>query len=265
MKQPDTKQRWYFIDEAGDPAFYTKGRKIIVGTEGCSRTFSVGFLWTLDPEPIRNGLEQLRSEMAADLYLKDVPSIKKSLVAFHAKDDCAEVRQAVFKLLSQLEFRVNVIVARKNEPDFRKHFDCSQDKYYDFLVSRLLWNQLHVFAENTIVFSRRGTKARQHSLREAVALAVREFRTKHADASKTDVIVLTDYPTREPALQAADYAMWAVQRAFEKGEMRYFEFLRDKYHFVWDIFDVEKRQRHDRIIYTKKDNPFDVEKISPLS
>jgi hypothetical protein len=37
------KERWYFVDEAGDPVFYGKGKKCIVGTEGCSRTFSVGF------------------------------------------------------------------------------------------------------------------------------------------------------------------------------------------------------------------------------
>ena len=61
------------------------------------------------------------------------------------------------------------------------------------------------------------------------------------------------------------HAMWAVQRAFERGEMRYFEFLRDKYHFVWDIFDTEKRKKREKIIYTKVTNPFEINKISPLS
>jgi hypothetical protein len=88
MKQAEDKPRWYYVDEAGDPNFYGKGKKFIVGTEGCSLTFSLGFLRTYDPQAIRSKLADVRLEVLADRYLKDIPSIIKSQRAFHAKDDC---------------------------------------------------------------------------------------------------------------------------------------------------------------------------------
>jgi len=95
------------------------------------------------------------------------------------------------------------------------------------------------------------------------------FRKKYSGAALTEVTVETSRPAQEPVLQAVDYALWAVQRAFEKGEMRYFDFLRDKIELVWDIYDIEKmkeaRRRGASIIYDRKKNPFDIKKVSPLS
>ena len=70
---------------------------------------------------------------------------------------------------------------------------------------------------------------------------------------------------QEPALQVVDYVNWAVQRAFERGEMRYFEYLRDKIELVWDVFDFEKYKLKEGNIYDRRRNPFDIKKASPLS
>lgn len=59
--------------------------------------------------------------------------------------------------------------------------------------------------------------------------------------------------------------MWAVQRAFEKGEMRHFEFLRGKIEIVRDIFDFRKLQERGSVVYDRKRNPFDIKTVSPLS
>lgn len=224
MKLADKASRWYFVDEAGDPAFYGKGKRVIAGTPGCSKTFSVGFLWTTDPQHLRDGLMEVRNDVQSERYLKDIPSVQESIVAFHAKNDCPEVRHLVYSALSKMNFRVNIVVARKQEPMFKGQFCGSQDRYYDYLVSKLFWNQLHLATENTIIFSRRGNKARQHSLRKAVRLAVNEFRSRHKDAVSTRINIESNSPTNEIALQAVGYAMWAVQRAFEMRQMRYLNF-----------------------------------------
>jgi hypothetical protein len=101
--------------------------------EGCSYTFGVGFLRTYDPQQIRAKLAEVRMAIAHDRYLKDIPSIKKSVVAFHAK-----------------------------------------------------------------------------------------------------------------------------------GEMRYFEYLREKIELVWDIYDLEKLKIKGQTIYDRRKNPFHVEKISEI-
>ena len=43
MKQAQDEHWFFYVDETGDASFYGKGKKLIVGNEGCSRTFGVGF------------------------------------------------------------------------------------------------------------------------------------------------------------------------------------------------------------------------------
>jgi hypothetical protein len=264
MKQAEDRPRWFFVDEAGDPAFYGPGKKIIVGDEGCSKTFSVGFFRTFDPEQIRSKLAEVRLAISQDLYLKDIPSLKDSLVAFHAKNDCPEVRKLVFEALAKMDFGAQIVVARKIEKIFCKAHLGSQDRFYDFLVSKLFHCQLHLSTHNTIVFSRRGSKARQRSLKKAIQTGVDRFHRQNKGACRTTIIVETSQPVQEHVLQAADYVMWAVQRSFERGEMRYFEFLRDKIEVVWDIYDIEKIKAKQANLYDRKKNAFDIKKASPL-
>jgi hypothetical protein len=265
MKLAEEKTRWFFVDEAGDPAFYGKGKKIIVGTLGCSKTFSVGFLRTFDPQQIRSKLAEVRLAVSTDRYFKDIPSVRKSLVAFHAKDDCPEIRKLVFEALEKMDFGAQIVVARKIEKVFTRAHGACPDRFYDFLVSKLFHCQLHLSTDNHIIFSRRGNKSRQRSLRMAVQLGALRFHQKYRHACHTKIEVDTSQTIQEPVLQAADYVMWAVQRAFERREMRYFDFLRDKIELVWDIYDIEKIRGKESIIYDRKKNPFDIEKTSSLS
>lgn len=87
-----------------------------------------------------------------------------------------------------------------------------------------------MIARPAITRTRRGP----HLLRVAVESGTRRFRQKYKNAAATDVRIETNQPAQEPVLQAVDYVLWAVQRAFEKGEMRYFEYMRDKIELVWD-------------------------------
>lgn len=265
MKQPRTQHRYFYVDETGDPGFYGKGKKLIVGTEGCSRIFGVGFLRTSDPNFIRQELAGLRAALATDRYLAAIPSMQKTVHAFHAKDDCPEVRKAVFECLDKLDFSVHVVVARKLESIFKTKHQQSQDFFYNDLTSLLFGHQLHLASENTITFARRGDKAKQHALRASVEAGVAAFRHKYPDAVSTVVDVETAYSADEPLLQAADYALWSVQRAFERREMRYFEYLRNKIELVWDVYDFSALRAKRQVRYTRKDNPFHIEKASPLS
>ena len=263
MKQPRDEHRFFYVDETGDPSFYAKGKKLIVGQEGCSRIFGLGFLRTSNPEAIRQVLLSLQADVAADRYLKNIPSIQKTLRGFHAKDDCPEVRKAVFETLDKLDFSVQVIVARKLESVFINRHKQSQDQFYNDLTSRLFERPLHVALRNTITFARRGNKAKQHALRTAVEAGVAAFRNKYPAATTTSVTVETAYSADDPLLQAVDYALWTVQRAYEKGEMRYFDYLAPKFGMVWDIYDFATQKAKGTCLFTRKD-PFHIERVSPL-
>jgi hypothetical protein len=51
MKKVVEKEHWYFVDESGDPTFYDRNGNLIVGQEGCSPIFILGFIETDNPHP----------------------------------------------------------------------------------------------------------------------------------------------------------------------------------------------------------------------
>jgi hypothetical protein len=75
--------------------------------------------------------------------------------------------------------------------------------------------------------------------------------------------IQTQKSGQNSVLQAVDYVNWAVQRAFERQEMRYFEYLRDKYELVWDVFD-RANYKGGMNFYNRSDKPFEIKKASPL-
>ncbi len=264
MKAAADEHRHFYVDETGDPNFYAKGRKLIVGEEGCSRTFGVGFVRTAQPEPIRQALAELRSELAKDSYLAKIPSMQKTLTAFHAKDDCPKVRKAVFETLRKQDLAAHIVIARKSERIFINRHHSSQDVFYEALTSHLFERQLHLAQENTIVFARRGNKTKQHALRSAVNAGVAAFRSKYPAADQTSVDVQTAFASEDGLLQASDYLLWAVFRAIERRDMRYFDFMAEKFELVWDIYDFTAQAARGSSVYTRKD-PLNLDKVSPLS
>ena len=169
----------------------------------------------------------------------------------------------MFKALAEMDFSAQVIVAREIESIFRAKYQGNRDRFYDDLVTRPFKNQLHMATNNIITFSRRGKKRRQYALRAALEKGIQQFSEKWNHQVSTHIEVLTDRPNEEPMLQVVDYVNWAVQRAYHRGEMRYFEFLREKYSLVLDVFDKATYRKGDNY-YGRKTNPFDVTKASPL-
>lgn len=263
MKETEQKVEYFFVDESGDPNFYGKGGDIIIGQPGCSRILLLGFVRTKEPNPIRESLSGLRNQIANDSYLKDIPSIKKTLKAFHAKDDCPEVRMMVYKILAEQDFAIQVIVARKIERMFRSSYKGNRDRFYQDLVGRLFQNETHKAQINNICFSKRGNKIQQHTMRAAVQAGAQRFRQKWGTDVSTRLNIKTLNSSQDFMLQVVDYANWSVQRAFERGEMRYFNFLRDKFELIWDVFD-KKNYKGGGNFYDRSRNPFEIKKASPL-
>lgn len=260
MKHAADGVNWFFVDEAGDPTFYDRHGALIVGQEGCSPILLLGFIETTEPHALRQAIAALHAELAVDDYLKDIPSMSKTNVAFHAKDDVAEVRQAVFKLIRTLDFKAQFVVARKIERVFRSAFHGSETRFYDRLVTQLFENALHRYTDNRIYFSKRGSRDRQAPLAEAIQAARDRFEVKWHTPIETTASISAQTPVGEPCLQVVDYLNWAVYRAFVKREMRYYNFIGDKVSLLVDLYDVEKYPHN---WYTRR-NPFGLEKISPL-
>ena len=259
MKETKRENAYYFVDEAGDPAFYNRRGELIVGKEGCSKILMLGFVETEDPKIIRQELQKIRDKIGNDPYLKDIPSLKKSLVYFHATDDCPEVRQEVYKCIGRLNFKCQFVVTRKIEGVFKKH-ECNENKFYDALIAHLFKNVLHRAKNNFIYFSKRGSKNRQEPLDKAIEHAISLFETRFFIKVGSKAYIQSQIPTGEPCLQVIDYMNWAIYRVFTKQDTRYYTFVKDKVSFIWDIYDTIKYPNN----FYSKANELDVKKISLL-
>lgn len=258
----------FFVDESGDPVIFNKYGKLIVGQEGCSKILLIGFIETTEPSKIRHSVTSLLEEIKNDRYLSMFCSFKDTLdKGFHAKDDRPEVRERFFKLIQTLDFKCQIIIARKDKERFlNNRFEGKPNKFYDYLVTKLFERSLHKYSENDIFFSKRGSSDRLNHLRHAVNLAVINFNQKWNVESQAKVKVAIQRSSQEPCLQVVDYMNWAIYRAISTGESNYFDFMKEKYSLIWDIFDSKNAGKENgwKNIYSKDKNQFDVKKMSPL-
>lgn len=260
MKEQTNQTTYFFVDESGDPTFYNKYGKCIVGEEGCSKILMLGFIRTTDPVALRKAVLELRDEIKADAYLQSIPSLKKTSASFHAKDDCPEVRERIFKKIVNLDFKAEFVLARKKEQIFKGKHGGSEHLFYSDLIIQLFKNKLHLTDKNIIYFAARGSHTRQKLLDEAISIARSAFEEKWSTQVSSTSEQFAQSPSDEPCLQIIDYMNWAVQRAFIRGEERYLRFVEDKVSFIVDIYDFKKYPKN---FYNAK-NKFDVNKISPL-
>ena len=131
---------------------------------------------------------------------------------------------------------------------------------YGYLVSKLFENRLHLHSNIDVYFSKMGNVVREQNMLSALDAAKAVFKKKWGVEHSNEMRIFIQEPSQIAALQVVDYMLWAVYRAYTKGEMRFFEFVREKYSLIVDIFDTAKYPKN----YYGGKNEFDINKISPL-
>ena len=61
----------------------------------------------------------------------------------------------------------------------------------------------------------------------------------HAKDDPSEVVFNVQNPRTEPLLCVPDYLGWTVQRVFERGDTRFYDFVRDRISLVVDLYDAE--------------------------
>jgi hypothetical protein len=245
----------YFVDEAGDPTLFNHKGHIIVGNEGCSKFFILGKLDVADPAGLAQEMEALRLELLADPYFAGVPSMQratgKTAVFFHAKNDVAEVRREVFKLLLRRDLRFYAVVRDKQhllsyvrqQNERNPAYRYRPNEVYDTLIGEL-FDKFHRAAEEVrICFSRRGKEDRTRALQAALEKAEGQFERDFGFRRHSQVEVSARFPSQQAGLQAVDYYLWALQRFYEKGEERYVQMLWPQVGEIHDLDHVEEGRR----------------------
>ncbi len=226
-----------FLDEAGDTTFFAKGGLSALGHDGVSLAFGVGWV------RFAGGISELRRQVVAlqtaveqDDYLNVLPSVRKrrskGAFFFHAKDDAPEVRERLFRWIRQTDCEFEMILGRKIPSLFiRKHHGRDAEFYAD-LLSHLIRQRPATAGRRVLNVAERGATTRNATLELALAKA----REREETATGMDVVFNVQNPRTEPLLAVPDYLAWAVQRVFERGETRHYEFVRERIRLVRDLY-----------------------------
>jgi len=271
MKISKIKTNHRFIDEAGDTTFYAKGKKSALNEVGVSSCFILGMVKVYDDlEEVRSKIKDLQNEITQNPFF-DVPSVikkkNKNGYYLHATDDIPEVRMKFFELIKTINCSFECVVAEKNIERYETKHKGKEEYFYADLLSHLLKNKLQTNNKLVLHVSERGKSTKNNNLDLALKKAIQRFENndkKETNEVSTQVIFNVNYPTNEPMLNLADYFCWVVQRVFEKGETRYYEYLKDKISLVIDLYDT-KNYKDFKNYYTQK-NPLTKEnKKNPSS
>lgn len=235
-----------FLDEAGDTTFYGKGKSPIVGTEGVSKCFILGMLKINNPlHEVRNKVIQLQSEITNQSYYQGIPSIEKKKANhgyyLHAKDDIPEVRKIAFDLINSIDCSFECIVARKKYDIYEQKHHSREGEFYADLLSHLLKNKLIKYDRLVLNIAERKKCTSHTNLEFGLQKALERAKAKSPEKEhKCRVVFNIQQPTNEPLLNLTDYFCWAIQRVFEKGEVRYYDFISNKISLVVDLYDSDK-------------------------
>lgn len=258
-----------FLDEAGDTTFYGKGKKNIIGQNGVSKTFILGMIKVKDPlDEVRDKINALQDKIVSDEFYH-VPSVLKKInktgYYLHATDDLPEVRKEMFDLMKTINCSFEAVVGRKDIERYETKHKGKEEYFYADLLSHLLKNKLSKHDKLVMHISERGKSTKNHNLELAFLKAKQRFSKINGNKeSKTKVVFNVNYPTKDPLLNLADYFCWTIQRVFERGETRYYNFIKDQVKLVIDLYDTKKYDGW-KNYYDNRKNPLTAEnKISPL-
>lgn len=232
-----------FLDEAGDTTFFGKGKVIIIGRPGVSLSFALGMVkFNTELTGVRQAVVDLQKAVEKDDYLNRIYSVKKKIASggfyFHANEDPPEVRERFFKFIKGVDCSVEVAVGRKIPSLFANKHDNRESEFYADLLSHLLKNKLKMGRKLVLNIAGRGASTKNTNLQLALQKAAERFTKKREAAEIACQVVFNVQNHRtEPLLNVADYLCWIVQRVFERGEIRYYEYLQEKFSLVVDLYD----------------------------
>jgi hypothetical protein len=153
---------------------------------------------------------------------------------FHATTDLQATRDRVFEVLSAHDFRVDATILEKAKakPSIR----ASEEYFYQlawYLHMKYIAPQVvRPDDELLVVGASLGTKRKRAAFHSAITDVVRQVTpTAKFHVGAWDAV-------SEPCLQVADYCAWALQRKWERGDLRSYTLIREKIRTEFEPFKV---------------------------
>ena len=132
--------------------------------------------------------------------------------------------------------QVHEYVKKRNQMDVPYKYH--PNELYDLTTRMLFKQRLHKESAYKITFARRGNSDRTNALKAQLTQARQRFQLEHtSELQEASMEICPSYPWQSPCLQIADYALWALQRCYEKGEARFLRALWQKVSLIHDVDD----------------------------
>lgn len=261
------KKIYFFIDESGDPNFYGKGKKLLVGNEGYQPLLLIGMIETENRKLLRKSILEFQKNLEADPLFKSLHSIKPGWY-LHAIEDHPDIRTKFVSHLRSLDgFRTFIVIGRKDVKRFaRKHNNNPVEFYYDMLY-HLLKDRLRDESVTYHLYLAKRQKTKMTFFEESVIKAIDRDNQRRKNPIKVtykcDVVLSSEYPE----LSVIDYMLWSLQRYIRKNESRFYEALLPKYNLIIDLYDTANYSKASsgRSNYYNSSNIFNLDKCSEFS
>jgi hypothetical protein len=257
--KPERKKNiiYYYIDESGNPEFYGKRRKLLIDKEGYSSFLIIGLVTIINRKHFVTEIESFKNKLLSDNKLNHIYSLHQPGWYLHAKADHPIVRNQFFDFLSKKSFRGYFIIGRKDLGIFENKYKCDEKIFYFDLIKNLLKDRFIDFMEYKIYLSRRSGNSLE-SFSEAIDASIEKYNksTKKEDIKPIySCSIVASKNT--PEMSVVDYQLWALQRYILKGERIYFDKLKSRYCFIYDIYGGKKKGQSR---FYNHGNPFDLDK-----
>lgn len=212
-------RRYVFADEAGDFEFARK--------PNVSRYFIVCAI-SMDSCELGHALLRLRRDLLWD-------GIEIAGDYFHATKDSQFVRDKVFAVLNAHDFSIYAQVLEKSKA--QQQIRESRSRFY-----KHAWLYLFRFSMPKII-----TGLNDQLMVTTASIGVKKQQTDFSDAVR-DVLQQTQKidagswraafcpSASDPCLQAADYCTWAIQRKWERKDLRSYELIKHKIKYEFDLW-----------------------------
>ena len=261
----------YYVDEAGDGVLFgPRGRDRLADADA-PQFFMLGMVRCAADAAVVEALAKLRAALQTNPLYSTIfsmrPEAQKTARAFHAKDDHVEIRSKVFELITTLDFKFYAVikdmravrdyVGRRNALDSAYRYQ--PNELYDLTVRMLFKQRLHKDDHYRVVFARRGKSDRTAALRTQLEETRERFLAKHQLTSEATLEIMPANPWEQPAVQLADYCLWALQRCYEKHEGRFLNAIWPKVSLIHDVDDPGGKVYGTYL--SRKGSPPDPEKI----
>jgi hypothetical protein len=260
LNQP--KKSYIFIDESGDPAFYAKGKRSLILSDGFKPVLVIGMIELENKKAIRSSILQFIDTLKGDPLYNSFPCINDPKGWYlHASYDNLVIQVKFIEFLRQLEgFKFYCVIGRKKLNIFHKKHNSNETEFYFDLVSHLFKERLQ--KEDTFyqVYLSARNKNTQGKLKEAIDSAI------YADNDSRNIPLQIKYNSEivlskeTPELSIVDYMLWALQRYILMKDSRFFKALEKKYSLIIDLYDTEKQNFSGKSNHYHSKNPFEIEK-----